>query len=99
MTDYTALADGVARHCWFKRTKDRGNHDYPFAEHLRDCDICQAEAALRRAAALERAAALMKEIALSGVEIDHPGMRYVVVQIDRVTWDELRQRVKELDDD
>lgn len=32
---------------------------------------------------------LLAEVVASGVEFDHPGLRYVVVQIDRCTWDEL----------
>lgn len=38
----------------------------------------------------ERLRELMREVAGSGVEFEDPRVGYVVVQIDRPTWDEVR---------
>jgi hypothetical protein len=35
--------------------------------------------------------AVLRDVAASGVELDHPGMGYVVVQIDRWAWDRARE--------
>lgn len=34
---------------------------------------------------------LLREVCNSGVELDDPRMDYVVVQIDRVTWNEINE--------
>jgi hypothetical protein len=36
---------------------------------------------------------LLRDIAASGVEHDDPRLDYVIVQIDRATWDELQRAV------
>jgi len=47
---------------------------------------------------IEKLRALLKDIAASGVEFQHPSLKYLVVQIDRETWEAIQEEVKKLMD-
>jgi|GEM_PF-4914819 len=44
-----------------------------------------------RVSELERLEALLREVSTAGVELDDPRIGYLTVQIDRVTWNEIKE--------
>ena len=63
----------------------------PLVDWLRNySNYCKEYGWEPEARRVAEAAELLEDVAESGVDFDHPGLDYVVVQIDRETWEALR---------
>lgn len=78
--------------CWMGPEPDR---EKVKAESRADSCPCWMEVIERpRTPREERLEALLREVSTAGVELDDPRIGYLTVQIDRDTWNEIKEALR-----